>query len=508
MSTLEEISAKTVAAIPAQEKRRKESLVSRFMDLISSVRFGIVLLILLGLFCLIGMLVVQENVDGFTNYYAALMPAQKLVYGKLDLFDIYHSWYFNALLAVLSLNIILASIDRFPKIWALISKPPVTVPIRWLRDQKQTREIYFQGTREEIEKQIENALRESGWKKIKTGEKMGRKFVFGESGKWNRLSFLAVHVALLTIFTGGFLTGQLGHNGQMPLMPGQSSDEMFETAFELNEVQQFQMRLPFEVICTDIQQKLIRKDGSITAGNTIDWLTHIKIKDGGKTHEAVVHMNNPFDYRGYRFFQSSFVSTGRARNITLGLTPADGGKMQKITIPRDGVKTLPDGTKIAFAEFRGKFSIGQEDPNEDTSNYPNPGAILRVTPPAGGAPQNAYAFGDQMAEIPVAKQPVAGYTYKLLDFEKVADQHILAVQYDPGANVVYLGFALLFLTLVVVFFFSHQRVWAALEEVSENEFKAIFGGNTNRNQNAFEEKFNRFIETLWNKQNQELSKKL
>ncbi|HSK70671.1 MAG TPA: cytochrome c biogenesis protein ResB, partial [Pyrinomonadaceae bacterium] len=137
MTALEETVKDTTVSLPVKAKAQ-ESLLSRFLKLISSVRFGILLLILLGLSCLIGMLIMQENVDGFANYYASLTPAQKLVYGKLDFFDIYNAWYFNALLAVLSINIILASIDRFPKVWALVSKPPLTVPLRWLRDQKHT----------------------------------------------------------------------------------------------------------------------------------------------------------------------------------------------------------------------------------------------------------------------------------------------------------------------------------------------------------------------------------
>ncbi|HSK72256.1 MAG TPA: cytochrome c biogenesis protein ResB, partial [Pyrinomonadaceae bacterium] len=64
------------------------------------------------------------------------------------------------------------------------------------------------------------------------------------------------------------------------------------------------------------------------------------------------------------------------------------------------------------------------------------------------------------------------------------------------------GFALLSLTLLAVFFFSHQRVWAALEETSENEFNVIVAGNTNRNQSGFDEKFKRFIKNL-REQNQE-----
>jgi cytochrome c biogenesis protein len=166
-----------------------------------------------------------------------------------------------------------------------------------------------------------------------------------------------------------------------------------------------------------------------------------------------------------------------------------------VNIGRNGSATLTDGTKIRFSEFRGNFKIGPEDPNEDTSDYPNPGAVLQVLPP-GGVVQTAYAFGPQMANMPVAGKPVAGYTYRLMDFEKVSDRHILSVQRDPGANVVYAGFILLFLTLVSAFFFSHQRVWVAVEKTDDDKLKVTAAGNTNRNQNAFEEKFRRFVNEL------------
>ncbi|HQX57271.1 MAG TPA: cytochrome c biogenesis protein ResB, partial [Pyrinomonadaceae bacterium] len=93
-------------------------------------------------------------------------------------------------------------------------------------------------------------------------------------------------------------------------------------------------------------------------------------------------------------------------------------------------------------------------------------------------------------------KPVAGYTYQLTDFEKVADQHILSVQRDPGATVVYIGFIILCLALIAAFFFSHQRVWAVIESISEKKHNIVFGGNTNRSLNAFDEKFKRFLGEL------------
>lgn len=102
----------------------------------------------------------------------------------------------------------------------------------------------------------------------------------------------------------------------MPLKPGTITAEMSETIFKLDQLARVTVPLPFQVTCTDIQQKLIKKGGPITADNTIDWLTRIKIKDESGERDALVHLNNPYDYRGYRFFkQASSRSAGRGRSL-------------------------------------------------------------------------------------------------------------------------------------------------------------------------------------------------
>lgn len=494
MSTIDQ----TAPAIVTKNGERSisgESLFSRFLKLLCSVRFGVTLLVLLAFACLVGMLVMQQNVDGFARYFAELTPAQRLVYGKLGLFDIYHAWYFNALLCLLSLNIILASIDRFPRTWLFISKPNVTVPVRWLRDQKQIAEFEVDGEITELTQKASSAMRRAGWKKTTITKKAGKTYVFGQSGVWNRFGAYAVHVGLLVIFAGGFLTAQLGTTGQMPLSPGQKTNMLSETVVELDEAKELTKRLPFDIYCTDIQQKLIKKEGSISAMNTIDWITTFTITDETGTHQASAQMNKPFDYRGYRFFQASFIPVGRARNITVSAKSSASNEEQLVTISRDGTAVLSDGTAIKFTEFRGNFRIGDEDPNEDTSAYPNPAAVLEVSQP-GVSPQTAYAFGPQMANIPVASKPIAGYTFQLRDFEKVSDQHVLSVQRDPGATVVYVGFILLFITLVAVFFFSHQRVWAVIEPISDRASRVILGGNANRSLGVFDAKFQRLVTEL------------
>ena len=178
----------------------------------------------------------------------------------------------------------------------------------------------------------------------------------------------------------------------------------------------------------------------------------------------------------------------RARTITIVAAPADGGEPQIITIPRNGSAELADGTKLIFRDFRGNYSMHRQAPDEDAGSYDNPAAILEVVP-REGVMQQAAALTANAPEVPGAKKVVNGYSFKMTAFEKVGESHVLSVQRDPGANVVYGGFALLTLTLFGTFAFSHRRVWAAIEMGPQDTHEVILAGSANRNPNGFQEKF-------------------
>jgi cytochrome c biogenesis protein len=502
MSAIEETKSEIRVNRIAPAARSTPSIVTRLLNLLSSVRFGVTLLIMLACASMIGMLIMQTNVEGFDKYFAALTPSQKLLGGVLGFFDIYHAWYFNALLLVLSLNIVLASIERFPGAWVYVVRPKLDVVAAWLRKQSVTTTLEMRAdTRAALAERLAEASRKTGFKPIVT-EKGKRTLILAQRGTWNRLGAYAVHVALLTIFFGGFMTAQFGRTGSMWLKPGAAAGEMSETVFKIEDWNTFRLdkstaALPFEVTCTDIQQKLIRKEGAITADNTIDWMTRIKIKDETGEHDALVHMNRPFDYRGYRFFQASFMNVGHARNITLRLTPETGGAPQEVAIARDGSAQLADGTKIDFVDFQPDFQMQGSQVGTQSGDYNNPAAILNVTSPTGER-SRAFAFAQELPSGAPVGRAVAGYKFRLADFEKVPEAHMLSVQRDPGTTIFYVGSGMLFVALAGVFFFSHQRVWAIIEETKDDAqaFQVVLGGNTNRNVVALEDRFKKLLQAI------------
>ena len=470
---------------------KNDSIIDRVLRLLSSVRFGIIMLMLLLACCVIGMLVMQQNVQGFSQYYQRLSPAQRELYGKLDLFDIYHSSYFTFLLAVTALNIILSSIDRFPTAWRYIRKPRLLATPNFIRAQMFNTSSNASGTPESAAKRISTVWKELGFRsQVANGR--DEITVFAQRNAWNRLGAYVVHIALLTIFVGGLLTSRYGIGGTMEIKPGETSNSFITFDSGLEDGGAAEARMPFEIECTDLQQQLVRPEGGLDVMNTIDWLSFVKIKEGGREVTALVHLNSPFDYRGYRFFQSSFEPTGYARQITIA---QEGHTGPPVTIQRNGVAQIEGLGLVRYINFYPDFSGEHGHAANASGDYHNPAAELLITAPDGSV-RTTFAYGPASALVDTsatATSPGAVDEISLKSFEKVATSHTLTVQYDPGRIPVYVGFTLLVVSLGGVFFFSHQRVWAVIEP-NEKRLRIHFGGNTNRNKAAFEARFDFLVQ--------------
>jgi cytochrome c biogenesis protein len=517
--------------IKPETKKKEKSFLDEFLKLISSVKFGISLLVLLMIFSMIGTFIVQQGTGDFAKFFQSLTPAEKHIYEGLGFFDIYHSWYFNLLLLTLSLNIILASIDRAPGHWHFFSQPKLMASESYARHQTWYNQLKLPASAytPELIGRITNQCRKvmlPRWAaplgalgellgrlsslRLRVSEsKEGATTVFVERGVWNRLAFCAVHVALLMILIGWFVGNKWGQKGVATLAPGGQSDT-FISPGPNDTVNNY--KLPFKMVCYDIQQDLIDPSKpDISPQNTLDWHTRVKFVDGKQEYARDVHLNEPVDFRGYRFFQASFDPENSTRQITLELTPKDGqGKAIDVTIYRPGTKLehqennkpleLVKANTSVDVPGVGKISWGDFYPdmrNKESGDYDFPAAQVDVQL-ADGTSKSAMAFPAAMSkaieQAPMLKDKniVGNYAVVLKDFEKVSRAHTLQIQYDPGVDTIYLGCALLVLCLISVFFFSHERIWVFIKP-GQNELNLYFAGNTNRNRPSFENRYNRLL---------------
>jgi cytochrome c biogenesis protein len=495
-------------SIPHTERKSQPSLIDRLLRRLSSVPFGIVNLMLMILLSMTGMLIMQINVDGFDKYYASLTPSQRWLYTDpilqalrqwtgwelrgwniLSLVDIYKSYVFITLLAVVSLNIILASIDHFPGAWRYVRRKKLTASRPYV--QHQTFNTTLQSSGDEDEPlRIAAICRQLGFRPTITREAR-RTTIFAERAAWNRLGAYFVHVGLLTIFLAGFFTWRSSFNGALTLVPGAQSSVLTGVVYDLDRMQAAEYSInPITVECTDIQQTLIDSKGSLDANNTVDWFTRVKVHDAERnvSMDAEIHMNRPFDYRGYRFFQSSYQNIANARTATIEVRRIGAAAPEDVTLKKGEIATLSDGTRIRFAAFTGNESQGAS-----AVDYTRPMATVQVLAPDAAKAESISVRPEGASGE--AAGTVAAMTLK--DFERVGSSHTLAVQYDPwGAWTFYVGSVMLIAALMSVFFFSHRRLWFVIETDKDGERRVFVGGHTNRNRPAFDKEFKNVVAAL------------
>ena len=515
MSTAEE---RITEEAPIAEKVRSAgqiSVLERVLKFLSSVRLGVVLLCIMVTLSIVGMVFMQQNVEGFEAWYAGLTPSEKLLGSWLLIFDIYHSWYYRALLLLLSLNIILASIDHFPGAWSYVVKKKTTASPMFLSGQRWHAVVEMTGESEsEIVARVRSAFRKRGLRsRVTEKNSQNNKLtsVFGESGTWNRLGAYGVHVFLLTLFFGFFVASLTGLDAMVQMMPGtvtkqiQIIEHRPDAAKGVLEEHTL-AETPFTMTCTDIQQTLRDPGGSIDFSNTMDWKTSVRFDDPayGTNKVVDISLNQPFSYRGYRFFQASAINQGSARKMTLDVTPvtpqagANSGVPFQINLDRNGTTQLPDGTKVAYQAFFADFAFVDGRPDSRSAEYNNPAVVLKVTNPQGET-FNAYAFGMKLPDNAPVGAPVAGYKWHLATFEKSPLAHVLSIKYDPySASFIawYIGGFGVVMMLFLIYFFAHRRVWAAVEDTGNGLYKVTLGGNTNRNHFAFEDRFKKIVAEL------------
>jgi len=186
---------------------------------LASVRTGIVLLILVGLAALAGTLILQRPINDPSKLHEAYSPEVLRWLDKLSLTDVFHSWWFIALLALFAANIVVVSVDRFPAAWRYYSRPYRRAESHFLRSLRNQRQIPIEDTAEGIER-AELAFRRMGLRPEYISDDRGSISLYAERHRISRMAPFIVHASLLLILAGGIIDAVWGYKGFISLTKG------------------------------------------------------------------------------------------------------------------------------------------------------------------------------------------------------------------------------------------------------------------------------------------------
>ena len=443
---------------------------------VASIQTGVVLLILVVILSAVGTIVLQRPATEPDEMQSAYSPQALRILDAVGLTDVFHAWWFLGLMALVSLCIVAASVDRFPNSWRYFSRP-YKYPDESFRRALHPQRLVTIADEESGLVAAERALHSLGFKP----ERVVREDHFGIFAERHRVSELAVyivHASLLLIFFGTIVDGLWGWRGTLNLNEGQTSNKV-----ALRDGTS--RKLPFAIRCDAAGQENY-KDGTPKKW----WSKLAVVKEGQDVQKKEIVVNDPLLYSGVRFYQSSYGPTGRVDKLMLAAAPGTGsGQKQEFGLAVNESVSLDADTTVRFAEFFPDYAVRDGQVYRKSNDLENPAAHLVVS-----SKKAAKDFDIWFPEIEgVADNSKAPWQFQATDLKM---QHFtgLQVSYEPGQWGVWSGVVLLGVGLAFVFYVVHMRFWAVpIHDAKTGKLSLWIGGNANRNRDAFEQRFSDLV---------------
>lgn len=436
------------------------------------------LLILVVIVAAAGTVVLQRPMTDAAQLQQAYSPATLHWLDTLGLTDVFHAWWFAGLLALLGINIALASVERFPTVWHYFSRPYRRPESHFLTGLPLQKEIPIRDVPTAI-LAAERAFRHLGYKPQKLGGTTDAS-LYVEKYRFSRLAPYIVHASLLLIFAGGIADAVWGYRGFVNLGMNDATNQI-----ELSNGAR--KTLPFTVQCQGAGQE------NYPNGTPRRWWSKLAIFENGHVvKQKEIAVNDPLTFGGVRFFQASYGSSGQVSSIALTATPRNGsGPAKEIEVKPDEPVVLDATTTVRLATFVPDFVLvnGQVESRSDQPN--NPAIKLTVDSKQAGT-GTVWLF----PRFPDFSHPdKSPYTFQVKNLD-MGYYTGLQVAHEPGQWAVWTGVLLMGLGLVLAFYFVHVRFW--IVPVSDGRGRLVLwaGASASKNREELEKRFGRLVEEI------------
>lgn len=412
--------------------------------LLANLKVAIALLLAIALFSILGTVIEQgQTIDFYRENY----PEHPALFGFLSykvilaigLEHVYGSWWFLALLILFGTSLTACTFNR--------QLPILKASKRWFYYTKPQSFVKLPLATEIIGGNLNDLAQSLQSKNYKVYQADDR--LYARKGLIGRIGPIVVHASMLLVLVGSIWGSLTGFIAQEMVPSGET----------------FQVKNITEAGAWSANQ--VPKDWSVrvnrfwidyTPKGSIDqFYSDLSVldRDGKEVDRETIHVNKPLKYKGVSFYQANWDI--HAIRFTFNNSPILQLPVSKLESQNGGrqvwgtwIPTKPDlsaGITLITPDLQGTFLIYDEKGNLLTTVRTN-----------------------QSAEV-------NGVTFTL---KEAIGSTGLQIKADPGIPIVYAGFGLLMLG-VIMSYVSHSQVWAL--QVGD---RLYVGGKTNRAQVSFE----------------------
>ncbi|MCG2584900.1 cytochrome c biogenesis protein ResB [Massilia sp. TS11] len=348
------------------------------VELLSSMRFAITLLVMIAIASIIGTVMKQGEPMG--NYVNQFGPFWFELFNKLSLYTVYSAWWFLLIMAFLVVSTSLCIVRNTPKMLKDMRSWRENLRENALRNFHHKVEWTSAAGRQELAVQSARRLEQGGYQ-VKLVEKDAATLVTAKRGAGNKFGYIFAHTAIVVICVGGMLDSDLPIRfqqwffGKTPFMgdglisaipqqhrlsvsnptfrgntqiaEGQASDVAILQQADGVLIQELPIAIQLKKFVVDFYSTGMPK---LFASEVI-----VKDKETGRTFPATIKVNEPLIYKGLAVYQSSFEDGGTRLKLTgypmqgpLGATLPIQGEVHNSSLLKRGAEDYT----IEFSGFR------------------------------------------------------------------------------------------------------------------------------------------------------------
>ena len=438
---------------PSQSPNSPVVFFRRLVRIVANLKLAIVLLLVIALLSIAGTVIEQGE---SLTFYQQNYPQEPALFGflswevilTLGLNHVYSTWWYLSLLVLFGSSLTACTFTR--------QLPALKAARNWKFYQK-PRQFTKLALSAELDtgsvKSLIPLLEKRGYKVFQQDNALyGRKGIIGRVGP------IIVHAAMLLVLAGGIWGIFTGFFAQEMVPSGKT--------FLVNNILEAGP-LAGSHIPKDWAVRVNRFWIDYTNSGSIDqFYSDLSIVDrqGQELKRKTIYVNEPLRYRGVTLYQTNWDIAGV--RVQLNNSPIFQLPMAQLDTQGNGriwgtwVPTKPDlseGVSLITKDLQGTVLV-----------YSSQGQLVSAVRVGQGIEVN-------------------GVTLKLID---LIGSTGLQIKADPGVPLVYTGFGLLMIG-VIMSYASYSQVWAL-----ENEDSFYFGGKTNRAQVTFEREIITIIDRL------------
>jgi cytochrome c biogenesis protein len=517
-------------------EKEKQDIFEKIWSFFASVRLTIVVLIVLAITSIIGTIVEQQaeparNIALLAKFFGdKTAPTVYNIFVKFGFMDMYHSWWFVTLLIIFSINLVVCTIERFPKTLRLVKNPIKPISENAIRSMPVKMDITLKTDIQKAKNAAHKSLSESRYRAF---ESTGNNSVqlYSQKGRYSRLGLYIVHISIILILIGAIIGARFGFDGYVNIPEGStyafalkrtgplSKAEESERQRILDTLVQVQdninmavkrLGMPLDILYTRMEKYGIKPLDFAVRCNWYDTKYYsgtdmpqefqselVIIDDGKEVMKKVIEVNHPLTYKGYTFYQSSYGMLDRTRGVfILHVAGPDGtsdtlrlGFGDTFSIPNTGIKGTILNFSPALARDRVTGAL-----TTYSENMVNPAVAIEFD-----IPGMEKFTGWILKRYPETGVLPDGSTITFKDYWGV-EYTGLQVAKDPGVGLIYFASVVMTIGLYAAFFMSHRKVWVNIIDESHGKkkgtVKVLIGGSTSKNRLAFEREIEKITDGI------------